>query len=358
MQFDLIVFIGRFQPFHNGHASVVAKALTLADSVAVLCGSMNKPRSAKNPWSLEEREMLIRSVFPDSPLYIDGINDYLYDDISWVAGVNAAVDNAKYEFSLPDDAKIGLIGHFKDRSSYYLSLFPGWELIESAPEQLINATDIRAALFSDEEIDASSMLPRPVREYLVDYSSTEDFKYCTKEHQAIQKEKLKKSGYPYPNGLNDVTVDPVVVHASGKVLLVKRGGKVGNGLFALPGGFLNNDERIYDGCVRELFEETQINLSGMPEPTEISQRITRAELRRAFRRVETFDHPDRSQLGRLITHAHLFVLDTPYLPLVKGSDDATEAYWYSLSEFDTIEGDMHDDHADIIRSMVAGLRLR
>ena len=28
------------------------------------------------------------------------------------------------------NAKVGLIGHFKDESSYYLALFPEWEMVE------------------------------------------------------------------------------------------------------------------------------------------------------------------------------------------------------------------------------------
>ena len=38
-RFDYAVFIGRFEPFHNAHRSVIDKALTLADKVIVLIGS-------------------------------------------------------------------------------------------------------------------------------------------------------------------------------------------------------------------------------------------------------------------------------------------------------------------------------
>jgi bifunctional NMN adenylyltransferase/nudix hydrolase len=143
--------------------------------------------------------------------------------------------------------------------------------------------------------------------------------------------------------------------------LVKRGGKIGNGLYALPGGFLNNDERIYDGCVRELLEETQIDLTppALKESVGLGaarEELTKSILRVGFRGAEVFDHPDRSQIGRLITHAHLFVIETPYLPAVKGADDAKEAFWWPLSRMGEIADRMHDDHTDIIQAMSRKIR--
>ena len=40
-QYDYLVFIGRFQPFHLGHKSVVDEALKLAENVIMLIGSAN-----------------------------------------------------------------------------------------------------------------------------------------------------------------------------------------------------------------------------------------------------------------------------------------------------------------------------
>ena len=60
---DTIVFIGRFQPFHNGHLEVIRTALSKAKKVLVLVGSSNQPRTPKNPFTFEERRnMIYRSV--------------------------------------------------------------------------------------------------------------------------------------------------------------------------------------------------------------------------------------------------------------------------------------------------------
>jgi bifunctional NMN adenylyltransferase/nudix hydrolase len=62
-QFDYLVFIGRFEPFHRGHFAVVERALKLAQQVIILIGSANKPRTIRNPWTIAEREVMIRAAF-------------------------------------------------------------------------------------------------------------------------------------------------------------------------------------------------------------------------------------------------------------------------------------------------------
>ena len=55
-KFDLLVFIGRFQPFHNGHNKVIEQALRDAKHVLVLIGSANIPRNIRNPFTFQERK--------------------------------------------------------------------------------------------------------------------------------------------------------------------------------------------------------------------------------------------------------------------------------------------------------------
>ena len=45
VDFDYLVFIGRFEPFHNGHAAVARHALGRARKVIFLIGSADTPRS-------------------------------------------------------------------------------------------------------------------------------------------------------------------------------------------------------------------------------------------------------------------------------------------------------------------------
>ncbi len=49
-----------------------------------------------------------------------------------------------------------------------------------------------------------------------------------------------------------------VVIEGDNILLVKRGHSPGKGLWSIPGGSIELGESIYDACIRELFEETNI----------------------------------------------------------------------------------------------------
>ena len=62
-QFDYLIFIGRFEPFHQGHHYVITQALAHARQVIVLMGSANSPRTIKNPFHPDERQAMILNSF-------------------------------------------------------------------------------------------------------------------------------------------------------------------------------------------------------------------------------------------------------------------------------------------------------
>ena len=147
----------------------------------------------------------------------------------------------------------------------------------------------------------------------------------------IQKYKQSWEVAPFPPTF--VTVDSVVV-CSGHVLLVKRKEQPGAGLWALPGGFLNQKETLLNGAIRELKEETKIKV---PVPV----------LKGSVRTQMTFDYPNRSTRGRTITTA--FYIDLGFekkLPKVTGADDAEKARWVPFNE--ARRDMMFEDHYDIL----------
>lgn len=70
-----------------------------------------------------------------------------------------------------------------------------------------------------------------------------------------------------------VTVDMAVVTEEREILLIRRGNHPNIGAWALPGGFLEMDETLYEGAARELWEETGLRgvllnpLGSYGEPT-------------------------------------------------------------------------------------------
>ena len=151
------VYIGRFQPFHNGHKAVLEQATKDNDLVVLLIGRSAGPPTFKNPWSYLDRMDMIYNiglklaVDNDSCVCIFPLDDVPGDDAAWVAQVKARVQEMVATLKETEVPEISLYGCDKDASTYYLSLFPEWKqaLFKLHSIHSINATDIRKKYFSD-----------------------------------------------------------------------------------------------------------------------------------------------------------------------------------------------------------------
>ena len=357
MKYDYLVFIGRFQPFHYGHAKVIQTALEQARHVIVLVGSATSPRSWRNPFTFAERAAIIESWYKEevnldtSRLILCPLSDYTYNDTAWIKAVQTTVDDAVYDHSGPGDHKIGLIGHSKDHSSYYLSLFPQWGAVDVpafTERHLFNATEVRHAFFDDEPDPAHvdelwNGMPAAVTRFLMGFRDTDPYHHLKGEHDYVV---TYRRDHSYANAAIDyrathTTVDAVVVQA-GHVLLIERDTHPGKGLTALPGGFINEDETLRTGMLRELREETKLRV---PPPV-VAGNIVHQEV---------FDEPNRSSRGRIFSHTFLISLPPQKdgLPKVRGGSDAKRAWWQPLSSLR--EQDFFEDHYHIIRHMTSRL---
>lgn len=345
MDFDYLVFIGRFEPFHNGHRAVAEHALRHASKLVVLIGSANKPRTTKNPWSAAERTVMIEAALGDAArrVLIRPLRDHLYNETLWISAVQRIVAEAiAADGGKLDTARVGIVGQDKDASSYYLREFPQWPLIEVTHTQTLSATELRAQFFDAATAGGGMLLlkanvPAPVFEVLESFrrNSSAYTQLCA-EHAFLREYRARWDAAPYPPTF--VTTDAVVVH-SGHLLLVRRGAEPGKGLWALPGGFVNRDQALLDSALRELREETRVKL---PMPV----------LRGSLKATAVFDHPDRSQRGRTITHAFHFEIPRGELPAIKGGDDADKAIWMPIAQALELEPQLFEDHFHIIEFFV------
>lgn len=348
--YDHAVMIGRFQPFHLGHAQMLETALTTADNVVIVLGSARAPRSVQNPFGASEREEMIRSHLRDTGIEQERVTlipvrDYFYNDNLWVAELQEKVRSATGR-----SEKVALIGYRKDESSYYLDLFPSWTFlsckrVNRKEDTVLSATDVRRQFLTDSVGGTLNMghlsswprlVPSAVRRLLVDFQGTPEYERLAEEQRYLVE-------YPTIWGKGPfVTVDAVVMQA-GHVLVIERGAAPGKGLYALPGGFLGADERLVDAMLRELKEETEIPFS----TTQLKDRIIGDKV---------FDHPARSQRGRTITHAYHLDLPahgTGAFPTVNGADDAARAFWMPLYDAYASEEQFYEDHLHIIRHFAA-----
>lgn len=342
MDFDYLVFIGRFEPFHIGHAAVARHALGQAKKLILLVGSADTPRSIRNPWTVAERTVMIRAALDDvtDRLLIRPLRDHLYNEAQWVATVQRTVNEAIQADGGDAEARIGLVGQEKDTTSYYLQEFPQWPLLDVQHTETLSATELRHYLFEAGQLDFHGGLlmlrgnvPPPVYDMLDAFrKSGAVYDQLLNEYRFIQDYRAGWAHAPYPPTF--VTTDAVVVH-SGHVLLVRRRSEPGKGLWALPGGFVKQDEALLVSCLRELREETRLKI---PVPV----------LKGSIKGQHVFDHPDRSLRGRTITHAFHFDFPAGDLPAVKGSDDADKARWFPVSEALEMGPKLFEDHLSIL----------
>lgn len=138
--------------------------------------------------------------------------------------------------------------------------------------------------------------------------------------------------YDYPRPA--LAVDIIIYHANedgeDSILLIKRGNDPFKDMWALPGGYVNEGERLIDAAMRELEEETTVK--DVPLTQE-----------------GTYGDPGRDPRGWVVSVVHLAILTQKVK--AKGQDDAAEAQWFKLSEIPT---ELAFDHRKIIDEIVGG----
>lgn len=362
-KYDYAVFIGRFQPLHRGHEAIINKAFEISNHTLIIVGSSTASRSLRNPFTFEERKTMIELAIQDMtkshpkwlPATVLPLADSAYNFHDWLIRVKTLIDTTAKNLPLPhsNPPRIALLGHYKDDTSYYLNYFPEYDFIPvDTMEGGIGATAIREEIFGHEHPGyLMKYCSLAVRNWITDTwmaaypgnpksPASRVYDELLQEYDFIKTYKNRWATAPFPPTF--VTTDAVVV-ALGHVLVIKRGRHPGKGLYALPGGFLDQMETIQNGCIRELKEETSIDTS---------KRI----LENSIRDEHVFDHPLRDPRGRTITHAYLFDLDVPRLPVIDAADDASEAMWIPLQDLESIEDRFFNDHAQIIKYFLNRMR--
>lgn len=135
--------------------------------------------------------------------------------------------------------------------------------------------------------------------------------------------KARSFTYDYPRPALTVDVVLATREPHPRVLLIKRAKDPFAGKWALPGGFVDENERLSDAARRELVEETGVTV------TDLEQLCAAGD-------------PGRDPRGwtvSVVFFARVDVLNA------KGADDADAAEWFRLDQLP----ELAFDHAEILK---------
>lgn len=125
-----------------------------------------------------------------------------------------------------------------------------------------------------------------------------------------------------------VTVDAIVLKITNTgffLLLIRRKNEPFKDLWALPGGFVDENEDLEKAAIRELEEETQIKV-------------------KALEQIGAFGKPFRDPRGHTVSIAYFgFVPDDT---IAVAADDAKEAQWFPVNQLPQLAF----DHSVIIEA--------
>lgn len=123
--------------------------------------------------------------------------------------------------------------------------------------------------------------------------------------------------YPHPALTSDI-IFFVKEENNIEVLLIERKFDPFKNSWAFPGGFVNSGETCLEAAIRELKEETGINIDHLTQ-------------------LQTFSDIDRDPRGRTVSVVYYCISDKK--PELNPGDDAKNAQWFSIDDLPVLAFD-------------------
>ena len=136
-----------------------------------------------------------------------------------------------------------------------------------------------------------------------------------------------------------VAVDAIVFGYSKNegvsVLLIKRKYPPFKDGWAIPGGFILEEESLEEAVKRELLEETGIKVNYLEQ-------------------LYTFGAPKRDPRQRIISIAYFALVKSSMFQQLKASTDAAEAQWFNINKLPALAF----DHKEILQTAIERIRAK
>lgn len=289
-------YIGRFQPFHNGHKDAIEQIAKASDVAKIIIGigSAQYHHYLDNPFTVEEREQMIRqSLQIDKPYEIVAMND-IHDFPKWVPYVETVCP--KFDVLYSGNTLVKRL--FSER---------GYEVRDLNFNFTRSGTDIRTMMF--EECPWQNFVPDGTTNVINDINvrGVERLLELHNRHLRFA-----------------VTADIILQDGDGRFVFIRRKHEPFEGMLALTGGYVEpGKETTKQAAIREAQEEIGVEI--------INPQF-----------LGVYDKPQRDPRGPCITHVFYA---REYRGELKAGDDAASL---TLLRRDEINEPLAFDHMKMI----------
>jgi len=294
------LFLGRFQPFHFGHLGVVKRISEECESLIIGIGSANKSHTRNNPFTFDERKMMIdlslerEKISNCAVVAIDDINNYP----KWVSHVLDSVP--KFDVLYTGNPLVRKL--FEDKG-YKVEVI---EKPEDSIKRETSASKVRKMMKDDEKWE--DLCPDGTREVI----------------DVIKGAGRVKSTFRPKTPLS--AADSIIElynekdELLGIPLIERKYPPLG---WAIPGGFQDVGESLERTAIREAKEEISLDIT-------------------LVHQLKTYSDPERDP--RRHVNSTVFVAKSYGTP--KAADDAKTVKVFSLDELKDLE--LAFDHNKIL----------
>jgi nicotinamide-nucleotide adenylyltransferase len=160
------LFVGRFQPFHNGHLLVVKGMTKVCGKIVLAIGSPEKDHTADDPFTVAERREMIQralqeeNIIPNFDVSFIEVPD-MSDDAEWT----------KRCLELAEEVHQVWTGNEWTRNCFEAA---GIEVKEIKEVPGVSATEVRRRMKAGE--DWKALVPDEVARYIVEIGGVERVK--------------------------------------------------------------------------------------------------------------------------------------------------------------------------------------